>query len=108
MTYNFNDPKDRMRFYKSNTWRGKNGLRNKALERDNNECQWCKRDGLVTTKEMGRLEVDHIIEVEHGTYQDAINLDNLRTLCRYHHNVRHGRFDGSIYKKNRFAEDERW
>ena len=77
--YNFNDKKDRIRFYKSAAWRGVNGVRKKALERDNYECQWCKREGLVTTT---NLEVDHIIEVQNGTLKDALSLDNLRTLCR--------------------------
>ena len=78
--YNFRCEKDRMRFYKSRAWRGVNGVRNKVVKRDDNECVWCKRDGLVTTKEMGKLEVDHIIELEDCTYEQAIDPDNLRTL----------------------------
>lgn len=106
MQYNFKDKSERRRFYKSNAWRGVNGVRNQVVKRDNNECQWCKRDGLVTTSEMGTLEVDHIIELEQCTYAQAIDLNNLRTLCSYHHNVRHNRFDGNAnYKK---WEDERW
>lgn len=108
MEYNFNDQAERLRFYKSKAWRGVNGVRNKVVERDGNECVWCKRDGLVTTKEMGKLEVDHIVELEQCTYELAIDPDNLRTLCTFHHNLRHNRFDGRAYQPNKWANDERW
>lgn len=109
MQYNFKDKAERRRFYKSNTWRGVNGVRNQVVKRDGNECVWCKRDGKVTTAEMGTLEVDHIKELEHCTYAEAIDLNNLRTLCSYHHNVRHNRFDGQLQtvRKKKF-DDERW
>ncbi|HEN3223173.1 TPA: HNH endonuclease, partial [Streptococcus agalactiae] len=45
-------------FYNSGEWRR---LRLEAIERDNNECQWCKLEGKVTTD---NLEVDHIKELE--------------------------------------------
>lgn len=79
--YNFKSKAERTRFYKSNIWRGVNGVRNRAVKRDNNECIWCKGEGRVTTKEMNVLEVDHIIPLENCTYQQAIDLNNLRTLC---------------------------
>jgi len=108
MQYDFKKKSERKRFYKSNVWRGVNGVRNQVIKRDR-ECQWCKRDGLVTTGDMGTLEVDHIIELEHGTYQDAINLDNLRTLCKHHHNQRHNRFDGRTCKAaEKKFDDEKW
>ena len=34
--------------------------------------------------EMDKLEVDHIIELEQCTYQQAIDPNNLRTLFNYH------------------------
>ena len=108
MQYNFKDKAERRRFYKSNAWRGLNGVRNQVVKRDNNECQWCKRDGLVTTSEMGILEVDHIKELEHCTYAEAIDPNNLRTLCSYHHNVRHNRFDGAADSQNNKWDDEMW
>ena len=107
MQYNFKLKSERRRFYKSRQWRGVNGVRNQVVKRDNNECVWCKRDGLVTTKEMGKLEVDHIKELEHCTYEEAIDLDLLRTLCTYHHNVRHNRFDGKKKTENKW-DDEWW
>lgn len=106
--YNFKDKSERRRFYKSNAWRGVNGVRNQVVKRDGNECVHCKRDGLVTTEEMGQLEVDHIKTLEHCTYTEAIDLNNLRTLCSYHHNVRHNRFDGAAHESNKKWEDERW
>ena len=108
MEYNFNLKEDRLRFYKSNIWRGKYGVRNTVLKRDGYECVWCKEQGLVTTKEMGQLEIDHILEVEHGTYETAIDPDNCRTLCSYHHNQRHNRFNGRSAEQNKWANDEQW
>ena len=108
MRYNFKDKSERRRFYMSNIWRGVNGVRNQTVKRDGNECVWCKRDGKVTTAEMGILEVDHVLELEHCTYEQAIDLNNLRTLCSYHHNVRHNRFDGVVNRKKGMWEDEKW
>lgn len=80
--------KDRKKLYKSLKWREK---RQEILERDNFECVWCKRKGLVTVNDREVLEVDHIIEIERAPeliYED----DNLRTLCRSCHSIRHNRF----------------
>lgn len=96
------------KFYNSGAWRE---LRRKALERDNNECQRCKKLGLVhvdsVKKEDERksieLNVHHIKEIE--DYPElALNLDNLETLCLDHHNEIHGRINSRINKWN----DERW
>lgn len=108
MQYNFKDKSERRRFYKSNAWRGVNGVRNQVVKRDGNECVWCKRDGKVTTSDMAILEVDHIKELEHCTYTEAIDLNNLRTLCRSCHNKRHNRFDGQYKSKRKFINEERW
>ena len=107
MKFDFKMKGERNRFYRLGIWRGTNGIRNKVLERDNNECQWCKERGLVTTTE---LEVDHILELEHGTFQDAIDMDNLRTLCKSCHNLRHQRFEHGKFnfKPNKYNHDERW
>ena len=110
MQYDFTKASERMRFYKSNAWRGVRGIRNQVVERDGNECVWCKERGLVRTAEMGRLEVDHIKELEHCTYDEAIDLNNLRTLCSRHHNERHNRYIGGKFKwkPNKWAHDEKW
>ena len=104
MQYNFKDKLERRHFYKSNAWRGVNGVRNQAVKRDK-ECVWCRDKGLVT---IDNLEVDHIIPVEECTYAQAIDLNNVRVLCRSCHNLRHNRFDGKEDIIKRFISDEKW
>lgn len=103
-------------FYNSAAWKI---LRQQALERDNYECQECKRQGYVTLdseKEEGRrkeikLNVHHKFEIEHYP-KLALWLDNLETLCVYHHNEIHGK--NEILEKHQFKkkeikwDDERW
>jgi 5-methylcytosine-specific restriction endonuclease McrA len=108
MKYDFTLMADRLRFYKSTAWCGVNGVRDKVVERDGYECVWCKRDGLVTTRDMGKLEVDHIIPLEDCTYEQALDMDNLRTLCTFHHNFRHKRFINTINQRNKWSADEKW
>lgn len=81
----------RAKFYSSCQWKE---LRVAVLERDHYECQWCKEDGKVTTQSDAVLEVDHIKELEF--YPElALELDNMRTLCKDCHNKRHDRFKES-------------
>ena len=85
-------------FYHSSAWLQ---VRRDALRRDHYECVWCRSEGRVVTEQ---LEVDHIKELEfHPEF--ALDLSNLRTLCKECHNRRHGRFN-----KNRreFRKDEWW
>lgn len=89
---------ERNQFYNSSEWRA---LRKLVLERDHNECVWCKDEGKVTRE---NLEVDHIKELEFYP-EFALDIDNLRTLCKACHNKRHDRFD----KNDRnFRKDEWW
>jgi gp54 protein len=91
-------------FYASQAWRI---LREQALERDHYECVWCREEGKVTTE---NLEVDHIKELEFYP-EFALELDNLRTLCKECHNKRHGRFQFRKSKKmieKNFRTDEFW
>lgn len=99
-------------FYNSTAW---NQLRHQALERDNYECQHCKEEGKVTVdsiKEKGKhkkivLNVDHKFGIE--TYPKlALVLDNLQTLCIYHHNVKEGRVFTGQNRKSKKWDDERW
>lgn len=103
--YNFFKTKeDRKRFYLSRIWRR---FRELALVRDNFECLWCKAEGRVTTVQEMVLEVDHIEELQDRP-DLALDLNNLQTLCRHHHNVKHNRvFTGSKKKKEKW-EDEKW
>ncbi|MCQ9215026.1 HNH endonuclease [Streptococcus sp. O1] len=91
-------------FYQSKAWRY---LRQQALERDHFECQWCKSEGKVTTELDSVLEVDHIQELEYYP-EKALELDNLRTLCKECHNKRHKRFQFKTIAKRvpQFREDE--
>lgn len=89
---------ERNQFYNSSEWRK---IRRQALKRDHYECVWCRDEGKVTTT---NLEVDHIKELEFYP-EFALDIDNLRTLCKSCHNKRHNRFD----KNDRnFRKDEWW
>lgn len=85
--YQVNTSKDRAKFYSSKEWQE---LRQEAMKRDNYECVWCASEGKVSTNQV--LEVDHIKELEYYP-QDALDIHNLRTLCKDCHNKRHKRFN---------------
>ena len=95
---------DRAKFYGSTQWRK---LRQECLERDNFECQWCKADGRLTMQSDSILEIDHIKELEfHPEF--ALDIDNLRTLCKDCHNKRHGRMNYKVNAKKKRFDDEWW
>ncbi|MES1047227.1 HNH endonuclease [Heyndrickxia oleronia] len=104
------------KFYDGKEWKHK---RKEIKERDNYECQECKRQGKVSidTNEYSKrakrkkiqLVVDHIKELE--DYPElALEDDNLETLCVNCHNKKHGRYfrNGFICKENKWAHDEKW
>lgn len=98
---------ERLKFYKSKEWRA---VREYVLQRDNYECQECKRNGKVlTNKEESlrdkhkRLDVDHIKDLEHHP-ELALEPENLETLCIKCHNKKHNRF----VKKEKKWNDEKW
>ncbi|MBU5250779.1 HNH endonuclease [Lysinibacillus capsici] len=101
------------KFYDSGEWKK---LRAKIKQRDNYECQECKRKGIVSidTNEYSesarrkkiQLVVHHIKELEHHP-ELALYEDNLETVCVDCHNKEHGR-DFSIKKPNKWQHDERW
>ncbi|CYU68823.1 HNH endonuclease [Streptococcus suis] len=86
-------------FYKTYKWQQK---RLEALKRDKYRCVWCYEAGKLTTT---RLEVDHIEELEKNP-DKALDLTNLRTLCKDCHNKRHNRFKSS--KKQWNDEQFEW
>ncbi|SEQ23310.1 HNH endonuclease [Virgibacillus subterraneus] len=101
----------RMKFYKSKPWRM---LRQSILERDNFECQECKRQGRVFTKyhKPGKhkvFDVDHIKELEDHP-ELAMDPDNLETLCIRCHNHKHDRYVFRLFKRKatKWDSDERW
>lgn len=94
------DEQERKQFYQSTEWRR---LRRKALERDHYECQWCAMQGKVSTANDTVLEVDHIKELK--DYPElALDINNLRTLCKECHNERHNRFN---FKSNQSKKKHR-
>jgi 5-methylcytosine-specific restriction protein A len=105
------------KFYTSYAWKK---LRQQVIERDNYECQECKRQGkvFINTHEMNKsgkrkkisLIVHHLKELEEHP-ELALDIDNLETVCVNCHNKIHDRYyqwRGFEPKRNRFAEDERW
>jgi len=114
MVAEYKTPSDRKKLYRSADWCGQDGLRLQALERDNYECVECRREGKVTADSVKvdgkpkaiKLNVDHIYPVEHYP-KLALVLDNLQTLCVYHHNVKEGRVFGRSNKKKKW-DDEAW
>ncbi len=95
---------DRAKFYSSSEWKQ---LRQEVLERDHYECLWCREEGRTTTVDHSILEVDHIKELE--LHPDlATNMNNLRTLCKDHHNKRHHRFNYRSKQKEKKWNDEKW
>ncbi|MFE0619765.1 HNH endonuclease [Bacillus altitudinis] len=100
------------KFYDSGDWKR---LRAEVKQRDNYECQPCKRNGLVSidTNEYSesarrkkiQLVVHHIKELE--DYPDlALDIDNLETVCVDCHNKEHDRvFERNV---NKWERDERW
>jgi|SRR5699024_4297985 len=97
-------------FYRSTAWRK---LRQQALERDNWECQECKRNGYVhvdSIKVEGQrksieLNVHHKYEIEYHP-KLALVLENLECVCLNCHNKIHGRVFGRT--KQPKWDDERW
>lgn len=94
----------RAKFYASTEWKA---IRQACLERDHYECQWCREQGRLTTQYDSVLEIDHIKELE--KYPDlALDIDNLRTLCKDCHNKRHDRMNYRGNRKKRKWDDEWW
>jgi len=99
---------DRKKFYKSNAWQV---TRMKVLERDNYECQHCKRDGKVTIHQNSSkhktLDIHHIKDLV--DYPElAFDQENLITLCVKCHNKEENRFQKRKPKKNKWSHDEKW
>lgn len=70
-----------IKFYKSTAWTKK---RVQALRRDEWVCQDCAAEGIITVAQ----EVHHLVETKHD-WSKRLELDNLISLCRTHHNSRH-------------------
>jgi len=106
----YKTPEQKKKFYRSGDWQS---LRMRALDRDNHECQECKRNGRVhadSIRQPGErksieLNVHHKYEIEYYP-KLALVLDNLETLCLECHNKVHGK--GFKATKKKKWNDEWW
>ncbi|MGM7682647.1 HNH endonuclease [Cytobacillus sp. Hm23] len=109
---NFYKTKQQKRkFYDSDDWKL---IREEVKQRDNNECQECKRNGfvMIDTNEYSKkakrkkiqLVVHHLKELEDHP-ELALEIDNLETLCVRCHNEIHGRVFKRVEPK---WDDEKW
>ncbi len=92
------------KFYMRAKWRK---VRHQVLVRDHFECLHCKKEGKLTINQQQSLEVDHILELSERP-DLAYDLNNLQTLCKYHHNKKHGRFEHNKKSGKNKYQDERW
>lgn len=92
------------KFYKSNIWKKK---RQQILERDNYECQRCKRHGKFSPAEV----VHHIKHLDKHP-ELALKDENLESLCSACHNKEHPekyeKFKENWQKSNKPDIPERW
>lgn len=90
-------------FYTSRTWRRK---RKSILDRDNNECQMCKRKGRFSKATC----VHHMRRLKDRPDLALID-DNLESLCDSCHNKEHPeKLEKMAWKENKktFVNAERW
>lgn len=91
-------------FYKSWSWVKK---RLEILDRDNKECQICKREGRVTVgTKKNPLIVHHIKHLKQYVLL-ALTDSNLITVCDSCHNKLHPEKLNNK-KKDKFINEERW
>lgn len=89
------------KFYLSTAWRR---IRLVALERDNFECQECKRQGKYS-----KATTVHHKEHLKDRPDLALDLDNLESLCGPCHNKAHPeRFEKFYQEKKKPFTPERW
>lgn len=69
-------------------------LREAAMERDRYRCRWPDCDMLIA--QIQRLEMAHLKQLSQGGPDE---LDNVVTLCRFHHDV----LDNRVVKGRRDA-----
>ncbi|MFJ8453314.1 HNH endonuclease [Bacillus paramycoides] len=90
-----------IKFYKHPYWR--KHIRILALERDNSECQRCKRNG----KQSQGKNVHHLEELRDRP-DLAYVLSNLETLCIRCHNDIHDKYHNIVKKHCTIVDEERW
>jgi len=96
--YNYIVSGDVDKFYNSRTWRKK---RTQTLERDNKECQKCKRRG-----KFNKATCVHHKKHLRDNPELALIDDNLESLCDICHNEEHPeKFE---HKKKILLNEEKW
>lgn len=107
--------KEAKAFYNSKAWEYK---RADIMERDHYECQDCRKRLEEAAKKGKTLygwkrkiwpaeQVHHIKELkEHPDL--GLNDDNLISLCRRCHNIRHGREPNRFIKRKKRLTEEKW
>ena len=91
------------KFYDQYYWRHR--LRPVILQRDNYECQHCKKEGKVKLSKFCKIDVNHIkplAEYPHLAYDES----NLEAICVYHHNIADNKKTAT--KKRTLLNEERW
>ena len=76
-------------FYRTKQWQS---VRDFVMSRDARLCQDCLKQGRITMAE----EVHHVIPITKDNIKDpeiTLNPDNLISLCRECHKLRHGAHD---------------
>ena len=95
---------NKYKFYKDPYWIN---LSLRIRQRDNNECQECKKEGRLTIKQHNKkLDVHHIKELEKFP-ELAYEESNLETVCVNHHNILDEKNIRGTSKK-KFVNEERW
>jgi hypothetical protein len=87
------------KFYNSTSWKK---VRQLALQRDNYLCQKCLEGGQITPGDV----VHHLVEITPGNLEEfGLDLDNLVSWCRFHHESHHGRLTEDEEDNYYFNED---
>jgi len=95
---------NKKKFYDDSYWKK---LSKEILERDNFECQECKKEGKLTIKQhKKKLDIHHIKELETNP-ELAYVKSNLETVCVHHHNILDEK-TFNVKKKEKFMNEERW
>lgn len=95
---------NKKKFYDDIYWKK---LSKEILERDNNECQECKKEGKLTIKQhKKKLDIHHIKELETNP-ELAYVKSNLLTVCVHHHNILDEKAF-NVKRKEKFINEERW
>ena len=109
----YKNKEQKVKFYSSYAWKQ---LSKKIKERDNYECQECKRNGYVKIddgrknakgKKKIQLVTHHKLHLEDRPVL-AWDEDNLECICYLCHESEHARFNMKSFKQNKWQSDERW